>query len=1148
MKPQSTDNPAREGAVRSSSREPGAVQTVVALFRTRSRRCRLAAAFVAVMVGLVGQTATQAFAQARETILYLDAPAVSTDRATRAGETASAYSDPRSPASPDALAWLRVQGPRGEAPPQAASVAFASITAPDTEGKPGITAEAAYDAGATMLAQIEDGAPSEDGGPGEDELATAGAVRPELGDGTQAPEEEPSAGYEAPPAEQPTTPDLASSPEPVVPAQEPVAEPSGGEGLTLEAPASAPAETELAVAPTEDASPSPEVSLDPQPDYGAAGPISEPAAETPTEPSTEPATEPATEPSTEAAVEPAAEPAVQPVEEPEDGSGELAGVETTPASPAPEEAGQDDGSDGEVSEEQVSEVVVVQESDTGEGGEAEASAPPDFAPSGGGAESGPAEGVGSPPWAGGSGTEADPETQRAPDTAAAPPPELAPVEAPPAEESADSGGTPADGTPAPELDLGDDPDSHSGPDVAPGSESGSDTVSSSPTGKPTGKPTGEPTPAPPSEDTEKPAPDDPHGAGPSDEGTVGDPSGCGDLLHAPEDINCDGVPDSPPSEEAPPESGDKDGGQDATQGAGPGEGPGEDLPFPDGDPHGPPETVEREPAPSGDRAPNPTDDAGTDDPRPEENASEENAPAGGSAGSSEQRPDRPGHDHRDDQRYRNDRNDRGRSGATSPDERVRRIKESDGGAEAVQEKAQESTGRSGSGGEQQSVTQFEEERSSGGGRSPELPASIAPRADDGSARRKSAQDGPPNVLQNPTLDLDRLNAGTPGAVGHAGKEPAAREHRSRETAVANLEDAEEESSEGSRAGNYLIRTTDPAQEDAAGFRGDRMNSANAEEPSPSTTSPERHTAGGPYPDETDTGPVASQPASQEASATPTQRPAKENDNTRRTPPVWDRQGVPPDTGARAAAERAESDRRARADRLAERQAAECAERRDARRASRQAAAEQAARQEARQERAAYRRQVAREEAAAARSAERRADRREARQAEIFTARAAEREAERKAGRVAARQADRQAAREQAAVDQSAVERAALRDQRRQSRLASGKAFDAQAQAAPSAGLRWNPPANAPAYQEPVAQPAAAELAPVRQERAQRFDPVEQPAQVQLPPARQVPSARLDPAPQVQPQQQFGVGGAGASPGGGGGVAGMTKSGNRSIGQ
>ena len=291
MNPEITDNQARE---RGGGTPPfglpsasGATNTgrgaIVALFRVGTRKARFTAALMLVVTGLVTQTANQALAEARQAVLYLDAPAVSTDRATNAGEVARAYSDPRSSTSPDVLAWLGVRPAADNdtgTPPQYAAAAFASVTALDAEGTQAVTAEAAYEAGETMLAQIEDGVPSEGGSPSEDDLAAAGgAVRPELGDGTQAPDEKPAKSYDAPPAEQPSSPDLASSPEPVA---ESVAEPDGDEGLALQAPAetpsSGPAKTEFAAAPSEDASPIRGSSHGAEPGYGATGPVSELAA------------------------------------------------------------------------------------------------------------------------------------------------------------------------------------------------------------------------------------------------------------------------------------------------------------------------------------------------------------------------------------------------------------------------------------------------------------------------------------------------------------------------------------------------------------------------------------------------------------------------------------------------------------------------------------------------------------------------------------------------------------------------------------------------------------------------------------------------------------------------------------------------------
>ena len=708
MKPHSADEPAREGAVRPSSRGPGAAQTVATLFGIGTRRCRLAAAFVGVMVGLAGHPANQAYARAEETVLYLDAPAVSTDRATRAGETAQAHhSDPRSSAPPNALAWLGVRGPREddtEAPPQDAAGAFASVTAPDAEGTPGITAQTAYVAGETMLAQVEDVAPAEDGG--RDELAAAGAVRPELGDGTRASEERPSADHEAPPAEQPTTANPASSPEPIVPD----AEPSGDEGLALDAPTQgAPAQTELAAAPGEDASPASEIPLDTEPDYGATGPISEPA------PTPEPSAEPETQ--EEEIQEPELqEPETQneEVQEPEDDDGELAGAAALPAaspgpademasedpasnpgpaeepahddpaatvdtgptsdesgdvalaptsspeddgpddlasaSPAPEEsapevAAPEDGSEAEVSEEQISEVVVVQESDAGEGNRPAASRSPGFTLPGDEAQDDPGTDTGPPPW-----TSPSEETE---------PKAAAPAEEPLAEDSPARKPT----------------DDGAGEEEVP--------LSGVPEGQPsdqTGNGSGETTSPPRGGYAQESAPDTPPGASPNDEGTAGNPSGCGRLLHSPEDADCDGVPDTPPPEEvptsdearpsaqAPAEDSGRGGGQNTPRDPGSVGDAGEGRPSPDGGPHGPPEPADESLVPSEDRTPDPASgDGGITDPRPEDET-----PGGGT----DRRSENPREDHR------GDRGDRGHSFAVGPDERMRRAEEGDGGAGA----------------------------------------------------------------------------------------------------------------------------------------------------------------------------------------------------------------------------------------------------------------------------------------------------------------------------------------------------------------------------------------------------------------------------------------------------------------------------------
>jgi len=288
---------------RAPERTP-ADRTVLALLRVGTRRCRLAAAFLAAAVGLLGQTAGQAFAEARQTTLYLDAPAVSTERASRAGEVADAYSKPGSSVSPETLAWLDVpvRPAAVSRPPVEAEAAFASVTAPEGEGSGGVTADAALRAGEVMIAQIKaspsEGSPSEDSSPGsggtEEETAEAGAVRPTLGDGTQAPADDPEAESVAEPATQPEqpepggydattdtgTPEYASRP--TSPAS------TGGAGLVVPAPSSDGEEeteepsTELAAPSYTHASPEPALGIVEEPPYGPTGPISD-VAELPQE-------------------------------------------------------------------------------------------------------------------------------------------------------------------------------------------------------------------------------------------------------------------------------------------------------------------------------------------------------------------------------------------------------------------------------------------------------------------------------------------------------------------------------------------------------------------------------------------------------------------------------------------------------------------------------------------------------------------------------------------------------------------------------------------------------------------------------------------------------------------------------------------------
>lgn len=165
-------------------------RTALTLARVGTRRCRLAAAFVAMVVGLASQIGNQAVAQAKQAVLYLDAPAVSAERATQAGKVADSYATPGSPASPEVLTWLEIPTrPVDASPPtEGNEEAFASITAPDGE-EGGVTPSAALLAGRVMLAQLEASTSDEENEGSE--FVSADAVRPQLGDGTRAPEAEP---------------------------------------------------------------------------------------------------------------------------------------------------------------------------------------------------------------------------------------------------------------------------------------------------------------------------------------------------------------------------------------------------------------------------------------------------------------------------------------------------------------------------------------------------------------------------------------------------------------------------------------------------------------------------------------------------------------------------------------------------------------------------------------------------------------------------------------------------------------------------------------------------------------------------------------------------------------------------------------------
>ena len=264
-------------------------RSVLALLRVGTRWCRLAAALMAVVVGLTSQIGDVAVAQAKQTLLYLDAPAVSAEHASRAGEVANAYSKPGSPASREVLAWLEVpvRPVDVSAPPEGATKAFAAITARDGEGAGGVTPDNALAAGEVMLAQLE-GSPSQEDKDGGEELASSEAVRPQLGAGEQAPRAPETDDAEEQRPGDTDVPTYAGSSAYAATqgAAVPVEEPSGGSGVVIPTPSTVAEEatdevpqqslpTELASAPSgTGATPV----LDPgteEETYGPSGPVSD---------------------------------------------------------------------------------------------------------------------------------------------------------------------------------------------------------------------------------------------------------------------------------------------------------------------------------------------------------------------------------------------------------------------------------------------------------------------------------------------------------------------------------------------------------------------------------------------------------------------------------------------------------------------------------------------------------------------------------------------------------------------------------------------------------------------------------------------------------------------------------------------------------
>lgn len=238
MQPKLRDVPANRVAAKTLP-----VGAVLALLRAGSRAPALAAAFVVVVAGFAAQTEAEALDVAERDVLYLDAPAVSEERAARAGKAAASLSASGSPAPAKVLAWLSVPVEMSGTgtPPASVARALDSVTALDGEGEGGVTPSDAVLAGEVMVAQL--GEPPAKGRREDAELASMGAVRPRFGDEPAAKEgSEPAGSERAERDGQPGGIEYASIEEPPAYAPAPlgiapVVEPEGGAGVTLPAPA-----------------------------------------------------------------------------------------------------------------------------------------------------------------------------------------------------------------------------------------------------------------------------------------------------------------------------------------------------------------------------------------------------------------------------------------------------------------------------------------------------------------------------------------------------------------------------------------------------------------------------------------------------------------------------------------------------------------------------------------------------------------------------------------------------------------------------------------------------------------------------------------------------------------------------------------------
>lgn len=251
--------------------DPGS--TILNLMRIGSSRSRRLAAVIAVAILTMNQCAGFAYAEATKTVLYLDAPAVSEDRASEAGEIAEEYALSTVSPNSEVLAGLAITAEQQSRMIEMADLpdetrrAFDTVLSEETDSV--ITADAALEAGDTMLAQLEN---EED--PGEEEFASSDAVRPQLG-GQNPPQPEQS---DKPPASEYASVPVYETDDPVAPPQE-----AGDSGASLvveqpepEAPPSSKEDIEYAsVSPDPQTIEGASGDVTTEEEYGSSGPITD---------------------------------------------------------------------------------------------------------------------------------------------------------------------------------------------------------------------------------------------------------------------------------------------------------------------------------------------------------------------------------------------------------------------------------------------------------------------------------------------------------------------------------------------------------------------------------------------------------------------------------------------------------------------------------------------------------------------------------------------------------------------------------------------------------------------------------------------------------------------------------------------------------